>query len=365
MVSASATFSFYSILVCATGASSCNSESCLGDDREAQRSVAQKARALLQSKPLAGESMHQPLAMTAGNSNLTVESQNVSNGFVTSDLLKEASNMTQDVTCIERTGGTCMLSNCANFRGPTQCYAGSCFCKTGYCSTVQGECVQQKNRKIASKIILRNARYPSYVMYMATYNSDLWISKQTMNESAFNLFELPGEEGFLLGSEKYGTWVAAFDERVECDDRSTSGSGRGIASSGTTCTDRIEASAVPIHQFVTNAAEKLAVNLLAAPEYEGEPAGVQSVMIESYKYPRRFMTVTSASWDVSAGYNDRGAGCYWLIEPPLKIKLKPYKGPRCSFNCGSYGSHSLKCACCHCMCLLLCIGCWLANSLPA
>lgn len=252
-----------------------------------------------------------------------------------------------------------MFRNCASFRGPTQCSAGACFCEEGHCSTVQGECVQQQNRKVASKVIFRNARYPKHVMHMSTYNRDLWVSSQSTDQSEFNLFQLPGDEGFLLGSEKWSTEVATIDEQMECDNNQNS---RHIGANS--CRIRIEARAIAIERLTSSSAETLAVNILAAPEYEGQPTGVQSVMIESYKYPRRFMTVNRLSWDVGAGRNDQGAGSYWIPEPPLKIKLKAYKGPRCSFDCGSYGSMAFKSACCHCMCLLVCLGCWLANALP-
>jgi len=46
-------------------------------------------------------------------------------------------------TCITRTGGTCVLKDCYESRGPTTCSMGRCICKPGYCSE-HGMCVKAK-----------------------------------------------------------------------------------------------------------------------------------------------------------------------------------------------------------------------------
>lgn len=245
-----------------------------------------------------------------------------------------AMNSTSDASCLQHTGGTCFMMGCSSWRGPTTCRTGRCFCAKNYCAGAEGVCHQEQNHKVGT-FKLRNARWPDHYLYISSYHRRLLVGKDPGTQADFNFHALPGQkvnEEFVVESNRYRDWAATIIEKQDC---STDSNGRHD------CDWKRVAGSAPIGGAfleTESSAESLAVRLLAAPEYEGAPNHTVSVMIESYRYPRNFMFAHSFNFDVSIHSGDPGAGGYWLLEPNITIELSPYRGPRCSYNCGSYGS---------------------------
>jgi hypothetical protein len=174
-------------------------------------------------------------------------------------------------------------------------------------------------------------------MYVSAYSRSVGASTSKTDQSIFDLFESPAQDvsrdpqAFFLGSDAYQVWVAAVEEHEDCIQ---SNDNRG----GVSCRTVSEVNVLPIQRFTSADVSSLAVLMQAAPPYEGQPNGTQSIMIESYRYPRRYFSLSAMSWNLDASYGDGGAGSYWIPEPPLGIQMQAYSGPRCSFDCGAYGS---------------------------
>jgi len=246
-----------------------------------------------------------------------------------------ASLMRADISCIEYTGGTCMVQPCSAWRGPTECSVGRCFCRRGYCSSADGECYSESNKEIAAGFMLRNARWPEQYMYVPKLSRSLWTSRRVNDQSKFNLYQLPGQESgnglveYLLGSAKYTNYVATIRRQEVCSGGDSGG-----------CHIENQAVIVPITRVSSSAVEDMAVNLVLAPQYEGAPNGSQSVMIESFLHPGYYMYLSRMSWSVGSYKGDAGVGSYWIPEPSLPLHLTSYRGYRCTYDCGSYGSRS-------------------------
>lgn len=224
------------------------------------------------------------------------------------------------------------MQDCAGWRGPTECTHSSCFCAPGYCSSGDGVCTKREKKQVARSFTLRNARYPDHFMYLSAYGHQIGVSPAVSDQSYFNLVEAPGQGRngglveYFLGSERWNRWAAAVQSRETCD-------------SDDNCFPKTDVASVPLHSVESTGIGSLAINLKAAPRFAGEPNGTQSLMIESYQYPRMFFSLHAFSWQVSVTSGDAGAGSYWIAEPPLTdVELLSYSGPRCSFNCGEYNS---------------------------
>jgi len=239
----------------------------------------------------------------------------------------------QSANCVENTGGTCAVENCAAWRGNTTCSVGRCFCAPGTCAGADGQCYRQANREIAHGFRLRNARWPDQYMYVSVFGG-LAVSTSLNNQSMFNLWETPGQGAnaseFLLQSEGWPNYVATIAKEQFCTGNGPSG--------GQSCTTETVGATAAVQLVTSSSVEKLTVRLVSAPTYLGAPNNTQSLMISSFTYPGWFLYLSSYSWSVQAFLGDPGVGGYWIADPPLPLELPAYTGPRCSWYCGSYGS---------------------------
>lgn len=316
---------FVYIFVHAVAASPIISEN-LQDGLESRGSCLQDAGiSLLQSKAAKVDKMQDTAAQVVPQSPVLADRD----GGNASQLPKK-----QTIKCITHTGGNCLVSKCAEWRGGTTCSMGRCLCKEGFCSDVEGKCVPHEDRRVAANFTLRNARYPDLHLYISQNASEVLVAKETSQQMYFNLFEPPGQaEGpreYFLGSDVYANFMATITKKKECSGNIESGVSCQIAAGSV--------AAVPIDTISTTDIMSLGVGISAAPPYEGMPNDTQSIMIESYRFPRHFFAVSPISSTVKAVYGDGGASSYWIPSKQLPIPFKPYKGPLCKYDCGAYAS---------------------------
>jgi len=65
--------------------------------------------------------------------------------------------------CMRGTPGTCNVLSCNADRGPTDCFAGVCVCKEGYCANADGKCI--------ASIAAQSFKYPNYSYQLTTHVS--------------------------------------------------------------------------------------------------------------------------------------------------------------------------------------------------
>jgi len=70
--------------------------------------------------------------------------------------------------CMRSTPGTCNVLRCHASRGPTDCFAGICVCKEGYCANKHGKCVASEDTK---DLAARSFEYPDYSYQLTRYVS--------------------------------------------------------------------------------------------------------------------------------------------------------------------------------------------------
>jgi len=211
--------------------------------------------------------------------------------------------------CLETTGNACSASEgCAPVRG---------VCQVGFCAGVEDACYQEKGKQIGTGIKLKNARYPDKFLL----------------DEHFDIYTFPGQgdqpQYFVLGSVERPGIAATVAEAGAKWYHKIAKKKKGIA--------------VQSVKTEGTVAARLAVKLIAAPEYDGAPTNTQSVMIESFDHHGNYIYLDSFPGRLLHGSpavfkGDPGAAGYWIPEPPLTLRLSTYHGARCSSNCGSYGS---------------------------
>jgi len=241
----------------------------------------------------------------------------------------------QNGECIKATGGTCVTSNCAEWRGPTECSYTRCFCTSG-CASVGGECHDEANKLLLSGFTIRNMRYPEYYMYAASHSTSLKVAKGPPGpESKFDLYLLPGQSGqveeFVLVSQKYPSYAVYINEDEVCEKRKRTG-----------CRKTYDGKVRHMSRGADASVTQVATKFVQAPGSTPEHSG--AFMIGSYDYSGKYLYVGRGSWGVQAKSGDSGTGSYWISDPPLKVALGAYHGRRCSWDCGAAAAKSIAAA---------------------
>jgi len=219
--------------------------------------------------------------------------------------------------CLRNTGGTCSTYQCAQWRGPTDCVHMRCFCPSTMCAGSDGICHGTAYINLGT-FRIRNVRWPNMYINLARWSSGAHVGEDGFSSaSQFVIRKLPDGNVLFYGVD-YPEYVVTVTPSEDCD------------SEGKHCTDKWN----PTTKHIGGdfGFEMSAVSAASAIEFA--PDG-QSFMIRSVDYANRYFYVPRWSWDVKTSKDDPGAGGYWTFEPPLEgLDLLPYRGRRCSYDCG-------------------------------
>jgi len=249
------------------------------------------------------------------------------------------------IDCIVNTGGGCASSACYDWRGPTDCNAGRCFCKPDSagaetCAVVakadngkddQVKCEHTKYGRPANatKYRLKNARWSDYYIDVDSFGSvDVESMGADENDNKFTISQpTSGSEAplFLIASVQWPDSVlrvykgGSSDRRFQTALQNVNGGLKGM---------------VPDPSI-----KEVGMMITVAPM--GAPGANETdfpFMLSSYNWPNEYLYCTTFRWSVDVHRDDPGAGGYWFFDPPLPPelveKLPKYKGKRCSINCG-------------------------------
>jgi len=222
--------------------------------------------------------------------------------------------------CLAKTGGTCILSKCSDFRGATMCIGSNCLCFPGFCSSAEGQCLKSANQRIAKKVRLRNARYSN--QYVAIGSRNIYITENHLDPNTFfDIWRMPSITsfpGYLLFSQDGGRVVGIRPGEAGLEMKPWS---------------------LPLA-----AANFASFWITAAPPYEGAPPGMQSIVIEGFGFRSSVLYSDDVHHRVGIhvpqGFGSVGVGAYWIPEPPIIEPLPTYTGSKCFWDCGSYNSGS-------------------------
>jgi len=240
------------------------------------------------------------------------------------------------VDCIVNTGGGCMTSACFDWRGPSRCDTGRCYCTDGTCAGGDGICTNTPYLKPANntQYRIRNARWPEYYMDVA-WTGNVYVGSSADGKDNLFTVSMPGYAGgqeplaspvFLIASVEWPESVLTVVFKSSDNSK--------------TLDFRADVQKVDGGLWGLGADPSvLALGMMITTAPMSSPEGEVPVMLSSYTYSDRYMYVSSMGWQVKAHHNDPGAGGYWFFEPrlpeELRQHLKPYVGPRCSYRCGS------------------------------
>jgi hypothetical protein len=221
--------------------------------------------------------------------------------------------------CLQNTGGTCAVYDCAAWRGRTTCTSMRCFCAPGMCAGADGKCYDRPYETLLEGVRIRNVRWPTMYMYLRAWSSGVHVSEDRFTSaSSFKLRQFP-DGNILLSNNAYPRYVIHVYYEQKCD---------SSEHGGTHCRESWE----PVANNIGGWGEMSAVT--AALALETAPDG-RSVMIRSVDYQDRYLYIPRMSWQVNTNSGDPGTGGYWVFDPPLPSKPRPFGGRRCSFDCGS------------------------------
>lgn len=211
-----------------------------------------------------------------------------------------------DLTCIERTGGTCAVDKCFEWRGPTQCSMAACYCSDGGCAGADGKCYQQRNELVASGFVLRNVARPSQVLYVPAMGKLLRVGEESGDAAKWKLFRLAGGSQFLLSSVRFPDTVAVLSDGQECSG----------GKEGRSCVDAVVARTVSATWPWQESVPTLALELVAAPQ--------GSVMIKAYQSKLAgefYMHSPEGATEILTKAGRPGLDGYWTPEPPFDFQL--------------------------------------------
>lgn len=245
------------------------------------------------------------------------------------------------VACLSNTGGTCNFKDCSTWRGSTVCRNGMCVCDSGLCSSVSGRCAAAQNELVSQSFTLRNARHsdrfltlPSPGRSILQPNGVLSTTDRHDMSRVLSLYALPiaddslDESGYLLASQD-GEHLLSCDMYCTQDGCSTS------------------CDSVTSIDFFTDL-QRVGFRLRLAPPYQGAPPGVQSLTVEVVHLDPRgkeghtldylFMDSFGALGGTLGIHGGGGVGAIWIADAKIPGISLPYDGPKCTFDCGAFGS---------------------------
>lgn len=263
-------------------------------------------------------------------------------------------NATYDVetNCLVNTGGSCVIEDCARFRGPTTCHFDRCLCTEG-CSTADGSCTNHTYKTVLKDFTMRDFRFGRYL-----YVDDvLWhVAMSDDNSSELNHFTLmETHDGEFIIYAKANPDFAIAIQRTESSSRRRY--------SPPTVTYSVTQTNVKGEYGVgfDPSAPNVAITLTEPPggyNDERRPKayqfnGAHPVMLQSFAHPRHY--IYSPYWggaldQASVEDDDPGDGGLWIFDPPLPMeyirgknkRLDHFKGIRCSFDCHGPESKTFK-----------------------
>lgn len=270
-------------------------------------------------------------------------------------------------SCMKHTGGTCLVSKCADWRG-AGCELGRCFCPEHRCAGADGSCYKETYKTLIQQLKIRNVRWPDMYMYAARTHHTVYVGQTTDSTSEFTLRQFPDKEDVLLTSVEWPDHVVHVVEQDSCQDYSlvdlhhqqrTSTNHSGVPNYKVDCSEkgcviRQEQQQQQQHQLQQQQSADgcfsyepqsralegmLSGSHLSAPtaalRLEASPEG-DYVMINSDEFFGHYFYVSHGKWTVNTYKGDPGTGGYWTFDPPLpeSFKLPKYDGPRCSDDCG-------------------------------
>jgi len=256
-----------------------------------------------------------------------------------------------EATCIKNTGGTCVTSSCAAWRGNTECTGSyKCFCAAGTCAGTDQAChtsahVDVPYTRIASGAQnvyeIQNARWPNYFIYVQNVGS-LKISTDHDGETSDFYIQQPPSDGGDPNARGNPKSYMVLSKKWPTSAVYSLGESKGQPK--------------PTCQYVSGATGSLLGNppiTELALTFTKAPADQQlaemtaknqtMVMLSTRKFPRDFFYVSSVGWSVGTYTDDPGPAGYWYIKTltsvPLPMAVQremfTYTGTRCSMLCGS------------------------------
>jgi len=237
-------------------------------------------------------------------------------------LRKQNAKLHANIDCLTNTGGTCVVQNCLEWRGPTNCSWGGCYCQPGHCAGSDGKCYSKTYGTLLDRFRIRNVRWPDMYLYVSWFWfwNKLYVSSDGATSAGeFNLKELPDGD-FILLSSLYPDYMIKTDYFKSCT---------GNQDKTTHCTESYMPMCSGISSFVSPSVPAAALRFTTAPDGS-------SVMISSNDYPSNYWYIPHFSWTLNTHYMDPGTGGYWVFDPPLPktTRLESYRGRRCAYDCG-------------------------------
>lgn len=239
-------------------------------------------------------------------------------GTFTNATAAHSSGIITTTDCFTDTGGTCMVQQCAAWRGAQCGKSWKCICPEGSCSGADGKCYRQKYESLG-KFRIRNAKFPAYYMYVSAYWNGLYVTEQLSPQSDFMIKKMP-DESVIMSPLLFPQYVVRTEEDRQCD-----GDGHNEH-----CTYSYDPEVTYISGWFTDMSAISASLHLETINHEGQ----DYVMIANADHPDRYFDTSNFGSTINTGRGDNGLYSYWIFEPPLPFKPPAFRGRRCSFNCG-------------------------------
>jgi hypothetical protein len=172
--------------------------------------------------------------------------------------------------------------------------------------------------------------YPEHYLYVSSWFSGLYLTTTVSPQSDFNVKELP-DGAVILAPPMYPLYIVRTSRKENCDDK-----GRDCSVSYSPEVDYIGGYFIGEMSAITASLRFESIPSAVKPmlgQRGLDPSG-QYVMIASSDYPNEYFSASMLSSTVGTNRGDGGLYTYWIVDPPLPLKLQEYRGRRCSFACG-------------------------------